>query len=293
MTVVQLITLAILGLHPEWRDDACERAFATNEAREVCETSRDQGRAWAEEMAGYIVEESARIQEVCEDGECRSLGAIGDPMLLVAVGEKESSFAPGDFCVITLSAERVTDRQVVDEDAHREWITFTRNGGTRTGMMLALILEDTPAYLRVDRCAHGEVGTFQLRGREIRSGRVVPATGDILPSSSRQRRVLVEQPRVNTSLAALALAENRDYQCEVEEDTEDCESSPWNWIGMYNTGRRSGDAWEGYTSRVRAIYERAWTYVCEQPDAADVPECRARVEADVEAAETEDERGED
>ncbi|MBN1771801.1 MAG: hypothetical protein JXB32_11100, partial [Deltaproteobacteria bacterium] len=136
----------------------------------------------------------------------------------------------------------------------------------------------------VDRCSAGEIGLFQLVATEARAGQVVPATGEELPRTARERRQRALEPLVNVSLAAVALAAARTWQCEVESTPEAvarCQADPWSWIGSYNTGRRSGTAWDRYTRNVSATYAAALEYACEKlPGAVLCPAADPAVEPD-------------
>jgi hypothetical protein len=229
--------------------------------REKCVAERDEGVAWAAELAGYVETEAER-QEL-------------DPLLMVAVAYRESHFKSGDVCRVEIAAERIVSRTARDDG--RESITMTyRADPTRTATVEVTVLaERADGTLEVDRCSAGEIGLFQLVATEARAGQVVPATGEELPRNARECRKRVLVPQVNVSLAAVALDAARTWQCQVEPTPEAvarCEADPWSWIGAYNTGRRSGAAWERYARYVSTSYETALDYACEKmPDAATCP----------------------
>jgi hypothetical protein len=258
---VEFLTWAILALTPDWQPEACERDFATDAAREKCAAERDEGAAWAAELAGYIGTEAER-QDL-------------DPLLMVAVAYRESRFRSGDVCRIELAPERIVSRTALDDGGEAITITY-RADPSRTSIVNVLVLaERDDGTLEVDRCSAGEIGLFQLVTTEARAGQVVPATGEELPRNARERRQRVLEPLVNVSLAAVALDAARTWQCEVEPTAEAvarCEADPWSWIGSYNTGRRSGTAWRRYARYVSTTYATALDYACEKmPDDAACP----------------------
>jgi hypothetical protein len=191
------------------------------------------------------------------------------------VAYRESRFGRGDVCRVEIAAERIVSREALGDD--REALTITYKADpTRTTVVNVMVLAEHPdGTLEVDRCSAGEIGLFQLVATEARAGQVVPATGEELPRNARERRERVLEPLVNVSLAAVALAAARTWQCEVEPTPEAvarCEADPWSWIGSYNTGRRSGAAWERYVRYVSASYVKARDYACgKMPDVAGCP----------------------
>jgi hypothetical protein len=249
--MTEFLTWAILALRPDWRPEACEREFATEASRARCTATRDAGAAWAAELAGYIAPEAER-QDL-------------DPLLMVAVAYRESRFKTGDVCRLELPPERVVSRSMLADGGEELTITY-RADPTRTSTLAVTVLsEQSDGTLVVDRCSAGEIGLFQLVANEARAGQVVPATSEELPRSARERRQRALEPLVNVSLAAVALAAARTWQCEVESTPEAvarCEADSWSWIGSYNTGRRSGDAWDRYTRNVSATYAAALAYAC-------------------------------
>lgn len=259
--MTEFLTWAILALRPDWQPEACERAFAAEAARARCAAARDAGAAWAAELAGYIAAEAER-QHL-------------DPLVMVAVAYRESRFKTGDLCRTELPPERIVSRRSIEDGGEEITITY-RADASRTANLEVTVLEERPdGTLVVDRCSAGEIGLFQLVASEARPGQVVPATGEELPRNARERRRRVLDPLVNVSLAAVALAAARSWQCEVEATPEAvarCEADPWSWIGAYNTGRRSGDAWERYARNVSASYAAALEYACARlPEAALCP----------------------
>lgn len=249
--MTEFLTWAILALRPDWQPEACERPFAAETARAKCAAARDEGAAWAAELAGYIAAEAER-QDL-------------DPLLMVAVAYRESRFKTGDLCRTELPPERIVSRTPLDDGTEQITLAYRADPSRTTTIEVTVLAEQPGGTLLVDRCSAGEIGLFQLVANEARPGQVVPATGEELPRGARERRQRVLDPLVNVSLAAVALAAARTWQCQVEPTPEAvarCAADPWSWIGAYNTGRRSGRAWERYTRNVSASYAAARDYAC-------------------------------
>jgi len=257
----EFLTWAILALRPDWQPETCERDFATDAAREKCAAERDEGAAWAAELAGYIETEAER-QDL-------------DPLLMVAVAYRESHFRSGDVCRIEIAAERIVSRTPLEDGAEAVTMTYRADPSRTSTVNVIVLAERADGTLEVDRCSAGEIGLFQLVATEARAGQIVPATGEELPRNAGERRQRVLEPLVNVSLAAVALDAARTWQCEVQPSAEAvarCEADPWSWIGLYNSGRRSGAAWRRYARYVSTTYATALDYACEKmPDAAACP----------------------
>jgi hypothetical protein len=253
MSLVTLALLAILGLRPEYRPDACARPFATESNKSYCESRQERGYEWAEELAGYVADESERWDL--------------DPVLLVAVAYRESSLQ-SDPCIIRIDGTRVVERDLLSEEDNRWTLCWTFGDGDRRTCQPAIILaeSETDGWIEVDKCAYGEIGLYQLVSWEIPASYELP-WGDVLERSSRRRRSQAQDPRTNVHLGARALADCRD-RC--TEDGE--EPGPWDeWIFAHNTGRcrLQGNA-QTYLRRVQAHYEDAVSYICEQEPEAEV-----------------------
>lgn len=256
MSCVAFVTLLIVGLEPQWRDDACDRPFSSEDNFFVCDRQRTEGKAWAESLATVICNESER-QSIPRDW-------------VTADIHRESSFMRGDPCPFSLSQSRVVSREVLSEEHSRERICWTRSrGNIRENCQPVIVLEEDDEYLTLDRCAYGEIGLMQLRDHEFRSGTIVPSTGEALPRSLRERRELVADPEINISLGCATLARVRDDCCG---DDEECRADPTKWLGAYNTGRCDGSSSTRYVRNVNSSRVKGLEYACEfMPDE---PECR-------------------
>lgn len=237
-----IIMLAILALKPEWREDVCERVFATDAAKAYCERQRDAGRVWAEEFAGYMAEEAERW---------------GFPaFLLPAVAYKEGDLEPGDICVIRMRSDRITHRFLEDEERGRWrfcWNLRVSDQNREVCRSILLVEEsDEGGWVEVDRCVYGEAGQFQIVSREAPAGLELP-WGEVLPRNYRERQVALREPRTNTYLGARALDECRTMCCE---DDEECRADPRRWLGAYNTGSCLSPTGRAYAERVMGIVDR-------------------------------------
>jgi len=250
-----LITLAILALRPDWQPGACEHAYADGpvgeSARAACEERRDEGSAFATEIAGYL------------DEEIRRQGLEGVWKWVIAVISKESAFERGDLCPAKVALDRVVSRELLDEESGKTRLCWRYrvasddrpNGGINCQPVFVedeYTAPDGTEYLIVDRCAAGEVGLFQLVGGEVGAGVEVPATGATLPRNRLERRRMALDPRTNVSLGVAALRAHRDRCCG---DDQECLSDPTRWIGSYNTGSCVGQSGRGYARRVGALVE--------------------------------------
>jgi hypothetical protein len=269
MSLATLILWAILGLREDWQPTYCDRVFATEGAKAACEERRDEGRAWAEKIAGYLETEITR----------QGMEGVWD--WVVGVMKKESDFSQGDICPIRLLAENIISREVMDADVGREkvcWSFFIhRDAPAIENCQPVLVLREEDGYVYMDRCAAGEAGLFQITPNEARSGQVVPATGEELPRAPGERRLRIHDPQVNISLGLVAMAKARDLCCctttvaedgtETQTCDEECRADPHQFLGAYNTGHCSGTTSARYLGRVNRGREQALEYVCTQlPD---------------------------
>lgn len=255
--MLEFIFLAILGLRPTWQPGACDHAFATETNRAICERDRDEGAAWARDLAGYIVTEAAR-QDM-------------DPLLLVAVAYIESRFEAGDVCRKVVDGDRIVSREAIGDDGRERLVVRHRSDPEQTSEVTVTVLEEREnGDLYVDKCSAGEMGLMQLCSHEARAGTVVPATGEELPRDPRARRARVLDPIVNVSLGAVALAGSRSSVCEDEEGEDamlECRIGWMRWVAHYNTGKTSGEKFDHYTRLISAAYRKAQEYACaEMPD---------------------------
>jgi hypothetical protein len=244
--LVNLIVLIILGLQPEWRDDACDRAFASDGAKEWCENERDGGRAWAEQLARIIVEEAER-QSLPADWITGSIA-------------QESNFERGDICPMTLSRDRIVSREIIDAEAGREKMCWTYERTDDTdgkNCQPVLVLEESETMISLDRCAYGEMGVMQIRSHEARAGQIVPATGAPLPMRRSERHALLLDPQINISLGVAAMARVRDECCGTDEA---CRADPTQFWQAYNSGHCEA---EHYVENVQAKIRRGMRYACE------------------------------
>jgi hypothetical protein len=210
------------------------------------------GRAWAEKLS-EIIETEADRQEIPAEW---IVGAIA----------QESDFEQGNICPITLSADRIVSRRVIDAEAGREQMCWTyRLGDGQEGRNCqpVLVLEETDELLSLDRCAYGEMGVMQIRAHEAVAGQVVPATGLPLPTRRTERHALLLDPQVNISLGAVALSEARDACCGTDEA---CRADPTKWIGMYNSGHCEN---ERYVDHLQSKIRKGMRYACSVDDTMD------------------------
>lgn len=271
-----LILWAILGLRPEWQPDACDHSFACEGARSTCEATRDEGRVWAEELAGYVAEEAERWE----------MASIWD--WIVGDLKREYNFERGNVCPVRVPVANVTSRELLDEAAGRWRICWTyavhREAPVARNCQPVLLLSEDAEYLHVDRCAYGETGLFQVRTHEIPGNAGVDTNGDgvvtradgpyvlpwgaEIPQTLAGRREAAHDPRTNVHLGMRALAAARDLCCGEDEE---CRADPASWLMSYNTGRCSSEAGRGYVRRVDRERREAREYACEQ--LPDVEEC--------------------
>lgn len=258
MSIVELVVIFILGLHPDWHPDYCE----TIDMREdLCRAKQEEGYATAQLLAPIFVQEAERS----------GLGPTG-PFWLASVAMKENSLKTGDQCIINVTKARLASLEELDPSPageRRARLCVSLEGGSRQSCRSALVLEETDETIRINYCMAGEVGLFQLTRYEARSGTVVPATGEELPASYQERRERLMDPTVNTSIAAEAL---HDLQVGCCDDDQSCRDG-WGWVGAYNTGSCNSSRAFEYARRIAAYYHKGIEYVCEQaPDSEFCPD---------------------
>lgn len=250
-----LLYTTILGFHPEWRPDACDRPFALESSKIVCERERDIGRAWAGKLAFYIYTEASR-QGICSPK---------NPLCylwFVGQGQRESGLSRGDICKIHIPVDWVDEVPANAELNSRVRMCWHRGSGGRNCQKVYLRAHNEREYV-LDRCAYGEVGVFQVRSHEARMGQIVPATGERLPAPWDARRILLLDPWKNISLAFEAFSVVRDYCCgEGEESDFVCRSHTDFWLGAYNTGKCRGSKTVRYVDKIGRGLVKAMKYVC-------------------------------
>jgi len=295
MDLVTLILWGILGLREEWQPDVCDRYQMS---QGVCERQRDEGRAWAEELARYVAEEATRF-DLADDWDW----IVGDL-------KREYNFERGNVCPIRIPVANVVSRELLDEEDARWKICWHyrvhRELPVGTNCQPVLLLSEDAEYLRVDRCAYGETGLFQVRLHEIPAhaetdvngdgevnrgdgGYVLP-WGSVIPTTPAGRLEAAHDPRTNVHLGMRALAASRDTCCCAtvtgEDGTEtrachaECHADPQQWLSVYNTGQCDGATGERYVQRVDRERKKALEYVCQQfPDYERCPDSDAEAEA--------------
>ena len=251
-----LIFHTILGLHPEWRFDACDKPFAQASSKVVCERVRDKGLVWASKIALYIYTEATR-QNLCRpEAPLCYLWFVGQ-------GNRESGLSEGDICKVTLNASWVEEIPANAQLNERVRMCWRRGSGGRNCQKVYLRARNERQYV-VDRCAFGEVGIFQVRSHEARSGQIIPATGEPLPPTWVERRVLLLDPWKNISLAFAAFSVVRDYCCGVGDTADElCRARPDGWVGCYNSGKCKGKQFVRYVDKIGRALRRAMKYTCE------------------------------
>jgi hypothetical protein len=243
-----LILYLILGLKTTWQPESCDRVFATESNKTYCEQQQVLGYERACLYAEWMAEEAERWDL--------------PPELLPVVAYREQSLDGGDRCVVTLDASRLISRDLEDEDSNR-WRLCWRVGEGRTCQPALLVSEDEEnGTLRVDRCAHGEFGLFQLMMREVPANYDLP-WGESTGRSSRERRAIGVEDRANIHFGARALAENRERCC--GEDQE-CRADWTRWIGGHNTGLCRGTAFDRYAAKLKTHLNEALAYACAHID---------------------------
>ena len=251
-----LIFHTILGLHPEWRFDACDKPFAQASSKVVCERVRNKGLVWASKIALYIYTEATR-QNICQpDNPLCYLWFVGQ-------GNRESGLSEGDICKVTLAAswvEEIPANAQLNERVRMCWRRGTNAG--RNCQKVYLRARNERQYV-VDRCAFGEVGIFQVRSHEARSGQIIPATGEPLPPTWVERRVLLLDPWKNISLAFAAFSVVRDYCCGVGDTADElCRARPDGWVGCFNSGKCKGTQFVRYVDKIGRALVKSMKYVC-------------------------------
>lgn len=248
--LAELTLLFVLGLKPAWQDSYCA-GIDMNQER--CTARQTEGYALAQQLSTWFVEE----------GERQDLS----PFLLAAVAFREGSFTTGELCHVVVPVERITRRtdlvpRVAGDD--REEMCITKRDGTE-GCWTVLVLSETETEVKIDRCGAGEQGMMQLCSHETPAGLSIPATGEILPRSGRDRRAMVIDTRNNISLGALALHKVREHCCGAGDQS--CYDG-YVWISAYNTGDCTTDPSARYNARIAGHLQKGLEYVCEQrPDA--------------------------
>ncbi|MBN1771320.1 MAG: hypothetical protein JXB32_08675, partial [Deltaproteobacteria bacterium] len=127
--MTEFLTWAILALRPDWQPEACEREFAAEASLVRCTAARDEGAAWAAELAGYITTEAER-QDL-------------DPLLMIAVAYRESRFKTGDVCRTEVPADRIVSRTTLADGVEELTITY-RADPTRTSTLEVTVLSEQP-----------------------------------------------------------------------------------------------------------------------------------------------------
>lgn len=258
MSIVELVTLFILGLHPDWQGSYCD---SIDMNKEICRAKQEEGYATAQLLAPILVQESERAE----------LGPTG-PFWLASIAMKENSLSIGDHCIITVGKERLASQEELGlSPAGERRVRLCVNlADGRQSCRSALVLEETDEAFKINYCMAGEVGLFQLTRFEAEAGTVVPATDEELSRSFRARRDRLMDPTVNTSLAAAALARLQEHCCS---DDQECRENWDQWVGAYNTGHCTGSRSEMYGGRIEQYYQKGLEYMCSQaPEAEACPD---------------------
>ena len=245
----------ILGLHPEWRPDACDHPFVEASTKVVCERVRDRGQKWAGQLSFYILTEAVR-QSICapEDALCF--------VWFAGQGQRESGLSQGDICKVSLPVAWVEEVPPDAQLNERVRMCWRRGNGGRNCQKVYLRAHSEREYV-VDRCAYGEVGVFQVRSHEARIGQIVPATGERLPNSWTERREILLDPWRNISLAFEAFAKVRDYCCGVGDEADEfCRAHPDAYLGCFNSGKCKGRQSIRYVDKIGRAIVKAMKYVC-------------------------------
>lgn len=245
----------ILGLHPEWRPDTCDHPFVLESSKLVCERTRDKGQKWVGQLAFFILTEAVR-QSICQ---------LTNPLCFVwfvGQGQRESGLSQGDICKVVLPVAWVDEVPADAQLNERVRMCWHRGNGGRNCQKVYLRAHSEREYV-LDRCAYGEVGVFQVRSHEARSGQIIPATGERLPSSWTERRILLLDPWKNISLAFEAFAKVRDYCCGVGEEADEfCRLHPDQYLGCFNSGKCKGHQGVRYVDKIGRALVKALKYVC-------------------------------
>jgi len=255
--MIDAVVLFALGLHPDWQESYCE---TINMREDLCRAKQEKGYATAVLWAPILVQEAARA----------GLGEDG-AFWLAAVAMKENSLAIGDQCIINITKSRLASMEELDASPageRRVRLCVSWDSGRRS-CRSAIVLEEQDETIRVNYCMAGEIGPFQLTRYEASAGDVIPATGEALPRAYQERREILMDPAVNTSLAAAAIARLQNHCCSetfhYEGTTLEACHENWDlWIGAYNCGRCDTSTSRSYGARIRAYYERGMAHVCRE-----------------------------
>lgn len=257
MSLIDLVVLFILGLHPDWREDYCPTVDMN---QEICEEKQNEGLATAQLLAPIFVQEAERS----------NLGPTG-AFWLASVAMKENSLKTGDQCIINVTKSKLHSIEELDPSPageRRARLCVQMHGSEQISCRSALVLDETDETIKINYCMAGEVGLFQLTRYEATAGTIVPATGEELPASYRERRERLLDPLVNTSIAAEALSDLADDCCQT--DRQMCLDSWVMFVGAYNTGSCGSTRAFEYARRIDAYYRRGVEYLCSQQPDADV-----------------------
>jgi hypothetical protein len=255
MSIVELVVLFVLGLHPDWQPTYCDNIAMS---KEICQAKQEEGYATAQLLAPIFVQESERAE----------LGPTG-PFWLASIAMKENSLSIGDHCIITVGKERLASTEELDPSpaGERRVRLCVNLADGRQSCRSALVLEETDGAFKINYCMAGEVGLFQLTRFEAEAGTVVPATDEELPGGFRARRDCLMDPTVNTSLAAAALARLQEHCCS---DDQECREDWSGWVGAYNTGHCTGSRSSMYGDRIEQYYQKGMEYMCSQEPTSDL-----------------------
>lgn len=234
---------------------------------DLCRAKQEEGYATAQLLAPIFVQEAERS----------NLGPTG-AFWLASVAMKENSLKTGDQCIINVTKSKLHSIEELDPSPageRRARLCVQMHGSEQISCRSALVLDETDETIRINYCMAGEIGLFQLTRYEATSGTIVPATGEELPASYRERRERLLDPTVNTSIAAEALSDLQTMCCEetfgFEGDRLEACRGGWDaWVGAYNTGSCSSTRSFEYGRRIRAYFNKGVEYLCSQQPDADV-----------------------
>lgn len=256
----------ILGLHPEWRPDACDHPFVEASTKVVCERVRDRGQKWAGQLAFYIYTEASR-QGICQPADALCY------VWFAGQGQRESGLSQGDICKVVLPVAWVEEVPADAQLNERVRMCWRRGASAGRNCQKVYLRAHSEREYVVDRCAYGEVGVFQVRSHEARIGQIVPATGERLPASWTTRRELLLDPWRNISLAFEAFRVGRDYCCVVDDVADErCLSRVDAWLFVYNTGKCKGTQGIRYIDKIGRALAKAMKYVCQVRPAVELGE---------------------
>lgn len=244
---LDLCRAAVYALSPELNPAVCEGL--AEDRRDRCREQREPLQTFVQTVCTTVLDESKRLDL--------------DPLLVLAVIERESSMGrvqfdtskasyevETDICSWFLSKTRIRTREPGRREG-TERISWVYGDDQRVNTQQVRVLEETDEGLRIDTCVAGEAGIMQTIPREWRSGTVVEATGDRLTGSTAQRRAqVISDPELQVRLGCQALAEHRDL-C-----PETLRGAWTSWIFSYNLGKcdpTSSKAHE-YLGKIRRHY---------------------------------------